>query len=136
MRMRTFRSRSGPRLSGARGRRRRISGLGVALIVIGLVVLLVTYSRLPSWVYGLWPLILVGLGIFGLISRPGWVSELDYAVPGAWESFDRPRRTVSLALIVTGLIILPFSLHLVDDRTIGPVILILLGVLLLWRRTR
>jgi hypothetical protein len=134
--MRTLNSRSGPRLRGARPRRRPISGLGIALIVTGLVVLVVTYSKLPTWVYGLWPLILVGLGVFGLISRPGWVSELDYAVPGARETFDRPRRTVSLALIIAGLLLLPFTLHLVDDRSVGPVILILLGILLVWRRTR
>jgi hypothetical protein len=110
--------------------------LGVALIVIGLIVLAVTYSILPPWIYRLWPLILVAIGVFGLVSKPGWLDELDHAVPGLRGYVNRPRRIVSLVLIAAGLIMLAFSFHVVDERVTGPLILITLGLLLIWRRQR
>ena len=65
-----------------RGRGRRgVSGLGLLLVVIGAVALAVSWSILPSKVYQLWPLILVAVGIVGLVRRPGWIDELDFAVP-------------------------------------------------------
>jgi hypothetical protein len=117
--------------------RRGLSGVGLLMVVIGLLALAVTYSVLPAWVYRLWPLVLVGLGLFGLLRRPGWVNELDFQLgPEFGRAADRPRRIFSWALIVTGLVSLLFSLRLVDERIVGPVVLIGLGVLLLWRRSR
>jgi hypothetical protein len=119
------------------GRRRGISGLGGLLVVIGLVVLGVTYSWLPATVYRLWPLILVGVGVFGLLRRPGWVSELDVlAGPDVGRAAARPHRWFSWLLVVTGLVFLVFSLQLVDQRIIGPALIVLLGMLLIWRRAR
>lgn len=120
-----------------RGRERRgLSGLGLLMVVVGLVALAVTYSALPSSVYRLWPLILVAVGIFGLLRRPGWVQELDFQVPELGRVVDRPRRVFSLVLVASGLVFLVFSLGLVDERIVGPVVLIGLGLLLLWRRSR
>ncbi|TMD05424.1 MAG: hypothetical protein E6J02_11220 [Chloroflexi bacterium] len=117
-------------------RRRTVSGLGIILVLIGLLVLAVNFSLLPRFVYELWPLIIVAIGVFGLVRRPGWIDEIDVLVPGAGEAVSRPRRRGSLVLISAGLVLLLFSLHLVDERVIGPALLIGLGALLLWRRTR
>lgn len=77
------------------------------------------------------------MGVFGLLRRPGWVSELDLQLgPFAARTADRPRRVFSWLLVVVGLVFLPFTLHLVDERVIGPALLIGLGLLLLWRRSR
>ena len=120
-----------------RGRGRRgISGLGLLLVVVGAVALAVSWSILPSKVYQLWPLILVAVGIVGLVRRSGWIDELDFAVPGAGEAVRKPRRAFSWVLIGVGLLLLMFTLHLVDQRVIGPLLLIALGAFLLWRRTR
>ncbi len=116
--------------------RRGLSGLGLLLVAVGLVALAVTYSVLPSSVYRFWPLVLVAVGLFGLIRRPGWVKELDFHLPELGRAADRPRRVFSVALIVVGLVSLVFSLGLVDERIVGPVVLIGLGLLLLWRRSR
>ncbi len=117
-------------------RRRTVSGLGIILVLIGLLVLAVNFSLLPRFVYELWPLIIVAIGVFGLVRRPGWIDEIDVLVPGVGEAVSRPRRRGSLVLIGAGLVLLLFSLHLVDERVIGPTLLIGLGALLLWRRTR
>ena len=119
--------------------RRGLSGLGLLLIVLGMLALAVAYSILPRWIYAFWPLVLVGVGVFGLVRRPGWVRELDLALGpefGFGRAADRPRRIFSIALIVLGLVFLVFSLGLVDERIVGPLVLIGLGVLLLWRRSR
>lgn len=122
---------------GRRLERRGLSGLGLILVVLGLVVLAVNFARLPPLVYALWPLILIAVGVFGLVRRPGWVRELDlWAGPQVSRFFIRPQRIFSLLLIVVGLLALPFSLHLLDGRLIGPGLLILLGVFLLYRRSR
>ncbi len=117
--------------------RRGLSGLGVMLVIVGLIGLGVTYSFLPARINQLWPLILVGVGVFGLLRRPGWVQELDVQMgPFVSRSADRPRRVFSWFLVVAGLLCLPFTLHLIDDRIIGPLLLVGLGLLLLWRRSR
>ena len=117
--------------------RRGLSGVGLLMVVIGLIALAVTYSVVPPWAVRWWPLILVGLGVFGLVRRPGWVNELDFQLgPEFGRAADRPRRIFSLVLIVGGLVFLMFSLRLVDERIVGPVVLIGLGMLLLWRRSR
>ena len=127
-------------------RRRGISGLGVVLVVVGAVVLAVSFSILPKDVYELWPVILVAVGVMGLFRRPGWIVELDLGVPGAGDNAPssrrphvepgRPRRAFSWFLIGTGLVLLLLSTHAVDQRVIGPSVLIALGLLLLWRRWR
>ncbi len=106
------------------------------LVLIGAVALGVSWSILPARVYQLWPLILVFVGILGVLRRPGWIDELDLALPGAGDAVRRPRRAFSWFLIGLGFLLLLFTLHLVDQRVIGPAILITLGVLLLWRRSR
>ncbi|HEV2035049.1 MAG TPA: DUF5668 domain-containing protein [Candidatus Dormibacteraeota bacterium] len=127
-------------------RRRGVSGLGLLLVLVGTVILLVSFSKLPRSVDELWPLILVGVGLVGLLRRPGWIEELDLAVPGAGEAVpgarrahaerSRPRRGFSLFLIGSGLFLLLLTAHVVDQRLIGPGLLIALGLLLLWRRSR
>jgi hypothetical protein len=127
-------------------RRRGVSGLGILLVLVGTVILLVSFSKLPPSVYELWPLILVGVGLVGLVRRPGWIEELDLAVPGAGEAVPgarrahiesrRPRRGFSLFLIGAGLSLLLLTTDVVDQRLIGPGFLIALGMLLLWRRSR
>jgi hypothetical protein len=130
-------------------RRRGVSGLGLMLVLVGAVILAVSFSILPRDVYELWPLILVGVGVMGLFRRPGWLEELDFAMPGAAEVLHRPRRGFSWFLVGSGLILLLLTTHLVDQRLIGPGILIALGLLLLraksagrmgptdrWRRSR
>lgn len=121
-----------------RGEQRKgLSGLGVVLVVIGLIVLAVNFSKLPALIYSLWPLILVAVGVFGIVRRPGWVHELDlWGGPEVSRFFLRPQRMFSLFLIVVGLIALLFTLQIVDNRVLGPGLLILLGLLLLWRRSR
>jgi membrane protease YdiL (CAAX protease family) len=116
-------------------RRRGVSGLGLMLVLVGAVILAVSFSILPRDVYELWPLILVGVGVMGLFRRPGWIQELDFAMPGAGEALRRPRRGFSWFLIGGGLLLLLITTHLVDSRLIGPAILIALGLLLLWRRS-
>lgn len=120
-----------------RGRGRRgISGLGLLLVVIGAVALAVSWSILPAKVYQLWPLILVAVGVVGVVRRPGWIDELDFAVPGSPDAVHRPRRAFSWVLIGLGVLLLMFTQHLVDQRVIGPLLLIALGAFLIWRRTR
>ena len=118
-------------------RRRGLSGLGIVLVLVVLLALAVTYSVVPPIVPRLWPLILVAVGLFGLLRRPGWVSELDFQLGPEFGRFaDRQRRIFSWALVVVGLISLVFTLQLVDVRVLGPAVLIVLGLLLLWRRSR
>lgn len=117
--------------------RRGISGLGLILVVFGLLGLAIAYSAVPRETYRLWPLVLVALGAFGLLKRPGWVAELDLAVgPEVGRALDRPRRRFSLLLVLSGLALLLFTLHVVDERIAGPVVIIGVGLLLLWRRSR
>ena len=118
------------------GRRRPLSGLGLILIVIGAAVLVLNFVRLPYPVPRLWPVLIIAVGVFGLLRRPGWIEELDVALPGAAASTDRHRRRFSLLLIGIGAVLLVFSLHLVDERIIGPLVLVVLGGLLIWRRSR
>jgi hypothetical protein len=116
--------------------RRGVSGLGLLLVVVGAVVLLVSFSVLQARVYELWPVILIVVGALGLLRRPGWIEELDLTVPGAGEAVRSPRRGFSWFLIGAGLVLLLLTTHLVDQRVVGPAILIALGLLLLWRRSR
>ncbi len=114
----------------ARGvRRRGLSGLGLLLVAAGLLVLGVAYSSVPAVIPRLWPLVLIGVGLFGVLRQQGWVVELD-ALAG------RPRRGFSLLLIGTGCVSLLFTSGLVDVRLVGPGVLIALGLLLVWRRVR
>jgi hypothetical protein len=109
----------------ARGARRRgLSGLGLLLVGLGLLVLAIAYSGLPSWIAHLWPLALAGVGVFGLLRPPGWVEELDVAP------------LVSYLLIGAGCLCLLFTTGLLDARLIGPGALVALGGLLIWRRVR
>jgi hypothetical protein len=118
-------------------RRRGLSGLGLLLVIVGLVVLAITYSRLPPRLFGLWPLTFVAVGIFGLVRRPGWVAELDVQFGGqVSRALDRPRRLFSLLLLALGGLCLPFTLGVLSTRLIGPILLVALGLLLLWRRAR
>jgi hypothetical protein len=118
-------------------RRRGLSGLGLLLVVLGLLVLAVTYSRLPPRLFDLWPLAFVAVGLFGLVRRPGWVAELDVQFGSqVSRALDRPRRLFSLLLLVLGCSCLPFTLGLLSTRLIGPILLVALGLLLLWRRAR
>ena len=118
-------------------RRRGLSGLGLVLVLLGLLALAVAYSAVPHWVFRLWPGVFIAVGLFGLLRRPGWVQELDLQLgPQVSRALDRPRRLFSLALVALGALALPFTLGLVDTRVIGPVLLIALGLLLLWRRAR
>lgn len=106
-------------------------------MVVGLVALAVAYSVVPESVYRWWPVVLVAVGVFGLVRRPGWVRELDIQLgPDFGRLADRPRRIFSWTLIVLGLACLAFTLHLVDTKVLGPAVLIVLGLLLLWRRSR
>jgi hypothetical protein len=119
------------------GGRRGLSGLGIVLVLIGLIALAVTYSVVPPIVPRLWPVIFIAVGLFGLLRRPGWVSELDFQLGPEFGRFaDRQRRIFSWALVVLGLIFLVFTLRLVDERVLGPTMLVVLGLLLLWRRSR
>lgn len=127
---------SGTPLKAARSRRRAISGIGILLVMVGLVVLAVTYAIVPASIYRLWPLILIAVGIVGILRRPGWLQELDIAAPGVGAAAARPRRYFSWFLVVAGVVLLLFNLRLVDERVIGPAILIGLGLLFLWRRAR
>jgi hypothetical protein len=116
-------------------RRRGLSGLGLLLVVVGLLGLVVTYSRLPPRFLGLWPLVFVAVGLFGLLRRPGWVQELDLGGQVS-RALDRPRRLFSLLLVAIGALCLPLTLGLLSTRLIGPILLVALGLLLLWRRAR
>lgn len=117
-------------------RRRGLSGLGVVFVLLGALALLFWFSVIPHWVLGLWPLILVLLGLLVISRRPGWILELDLLLPGFAGAADRPRRRLGSALAATGLLLLPFTLHLLDDRLIGPIVIILIGAALVWRRAR
>jgi hypothetical protein len=125
---------------GRRGRglrRRGISGFGLILVIAGLLGLAVAYSVLPSLLYKLWPAILVAVGLFGLLKRPGWVQELDlFAGSQVSRAAWAPQRFLSWVLVVVGLVLLAFSLNLVDQRVLGPALLIGLGIFLIWRRSR
>lgn len=127
-----------PRGGRPRGSRRRgLSGLGLLLVFVGLLALAVAYSALAVWAGRLWPLVLVAVGTFGLMRRPGWVDELDIAYgPQTARAVDRPRRVFSVALIGLGIVCLLFTMGRLDQRLIGPVVLVALGVLLIWRRAR
>jgi hypothetical protein len=84
------------------------------------------FSLPSSALYALWPLFFVIIGFDGLIGWPGWTVDLNIARPG-----------FSWFLIGSGLLLLPFTTGLVDQRLIiVPGILITLGLLLLWRRPR
>jgi Domain of unknown function (DUF5668) len=120
------------RLRGRRG----VSGLGILLLIVGGVALLVSFSLLPASVYELWPVILIAVGAIGLLRPPGWIQELDLAVPGVADVTRRPRRGFSWFLIGLGLLLLLITTHAVDERLVGPIILIALGLLLVWRRSR
>ena len=125
------------RVKGSQRGRRGLSGLGLLIVIAGLLALAVAYAVVPPVVYRLWPLVIVALGVFGLLRRPGWVSELDFHLgPEFGRAADRPRRVFSLVLIVAGLLLLTVTLHVVDERIVGPVVLIALGLLLVWRRAR
>jgi hypothetical protein len=63
------------------------------LVLVGAVILAVSFSILPRTVYGFWPLILVGVGVVGLSRHPGWIQELDFAMPGAKEALLLWRRS-------------------------------------------
>jgi vacuolar-type H+-ATPase subunit I/STV1 len=118
-------------------RRRGLSGLGLLLVVVGLLALAVNYTRLPPRLFGLWPLAFVAVGLFGLVRRPGWVGELDLEFgPHVSRALDRPRRFFSLVLLAFGCVSLPFTLGLLSTRLIGPILVVALGLLLLWRRAR
>jgi uncharacterized membrane protein YqgA involved in biofilm formation len=130
-------STGGP-IESERGLRRRgISGFGLILVIAGLLGLAVAYSVLPSLLYKLWPAILVAAGLFGLLKRPGWVQELDlFAGSQVSRAAWAPQRFLSWVLVVVGLVLLAFSLNLVDQRVLGPALLIGLGIFLIWRRSR
>lgn len=119
------------------GRRRGISGLGLLLVILGLLALAVAYSKIPPQVFRWWPVVLIALGLFGLLRRPGWVDELDLNYgQQISRTADLPRRVFSAGLIGLGIVFLIFTTGLVDARVIGPSILIALGLLLVWRRAR
>jgi len=120
-----------------RSRRRGVSGLGLLLVLVGLLGVAIAYSAIPPALFRLWPLILVAVGVFGLLRRPGWVQELDlHAGPELTRSIDRPRRLFSWLLLLLGLVCLLFSLGLVSAQALGPGLLVTLGLVLLWRRAR
>ncbi len=116
--------------------RRGVSGLGILLVIVGAVALLVSFSVLPATVYELWPVILIAVGAIGLLRPPGWIQELDLALPGVADATRRPRRGFSWFLIGIGVLLLLITSHAMDDRLIGPIILIALGILLLRARAR
>ena len=121
----------------SRGRRRGLSGLGILLVIVGLLALAVTYVTVPPWVFRLWPAVLIAVGLFGLLRRPGWVEELDLQFgTQVSRTLDRPRRLFSLFLVLAGAMGLLFTLGFIDSRVIGPALLIALGAFLLWRRAR
>jgi hypothetical protein len=118
-------------------RRRGLSGLGLMLVALGLLAAAVTYAHLPIKVFSLWPLVFVVVGLFGLLRRPGWVNELDLQFGmQVSRALDRPRRAFSLFLLAVGCFCLPFTLSLLNPGWIGPLLLLALGLLLLWRRAR
>jgi hypothetical protein len=125
-----------PEVQVVTSRRRGVSGLGILLVLVGTVILLVSFSKLPRSVYELWPLILVAVGLVGLFRRPGFIQELDFAFPGVGDVLHRPRRGFSVFLIGAGLFLLLLTTHVVDQRLIGPGFLIALGLLLLRARAR
>ncbi len=130
-----LRNRQQPRVYGSG--RRGMSGLGLLLVLAGLLVAALALSGRGGGVLRFWPALFVLVGGFGLIRRPGWVQELDWRTGGhSQRLLDRSRQLFSLALLLFGIFCLPFTLHLLDARLIGPALLIALGLLLVWRRTR
>jgi hypothetical protein len=118
-------------------RRRGLSGLGLLLVVLGLLAAAVSAAHLPARLFGLWPVVFVLVGLFGLLRRPGWVEELDLQLgPQVSRALDRPRRLFSLLLLGFGCFCLPFTLGFLSPGWIGPALLVALGFLLLWRRAR
>ena len=82
-------------------------------------------------------MILVAIGLFGLLKRPGWVQELDlFAGSQVSRAAWAPQRFLSWVLLAGGLVLLAFNLNLVDQRLLGPALLIALGLFLIWRRSR
>lgn len=122
---------------GRADRRRGISGLGLVLVIVGLLALAIAYSRIPPDAFRWWPAVLIAVGLFGVVRRPGWVEELDllYGQQVA-RAVDRPRRIFSVGLVGLGCVCLLFTTGLLDARLVGPGILIALGLLLVWRRLR
>ena len=116
-------------------RRRGLSGLGVALVLAGLLLLLAAYL-LPGSFSRFWPVVIVAVGLLGLFRRPAFVMDLDALVPGLLGAADRQRRRFSLAVVIVGLVLLVFTSRLVDERIAGPALLVALGAALLWRRSR
>jgi hypothetical protein len=116
---------------------RGISGLGLVLVIVGLLALAIAYSRIPPDAFRWWPAVLIAVGLFGAVRRPGWVEELDllYGQQVA-RAADRPRRIFSVGLVGLGCVCLLFTTGLLDARLVGPGILIALGLLLVWRRLR
>ena len=121
-------------------RRRQPSVLGLALIIVGLLVLLAWLEpgvgRVLWYLLALWPVILVGLGLLVLFRRAGWMRELELNAPSVAEAINWPRRLLAAFLIALGALLLPFTLHLVDQRLLGAAVLIVLGAVLIWRRIR
>jgi hypothetical protein len=71
-------------------------------------------------------MVLVCFGIGGLFGWPPSARDLNDNMPG-----------FSWFLIASGLLLLPFTAGLIDQRLIvGPAIVIALGVLVFWRRRR
>ena len=83
-----------------------------------------------------WPLLLVVAGVLVLASRPTWLRQLDANVPGVGTAIRRPQRVFAVALMALGVLLLPFTLHLIDERVLGALLLVASGVLLIWRRAR
>ena len=122
---------------GRADRRRGISGLGLVLVIVGLLALAIAYPKIPADAFRWWPAVLIAVGLFGAVRRPGWVEELDllYGQQVA-RAADRPRRIFSVGLVGLGCVCLLFTTGLLDARLVGPGILIALGLLLVWRRLR
>src|SRR5260221_684019 len=92
-----------------------ISRPGLLLVIVGLVALAVTFSTVAGVIGRFWPLALIGVGVFGVLRRPGWVDELDVLYgPQVSRSIDRPRRVFSFVLIGLGGVFLLFTAGLVD----------------------
>ena len=125
----------GGRARGSAGR--RVSGLGVVLILAGIAAVAAANSVVPASVFRFWPLLLVAVGVFGLMRKPGWVQELDfYAGPQVARVAGAPRRIFSWFLVVLGGVLLLLTLRITSERVLAPALLIVLGAALIWRRAR
>jgi hypothetical protein len=126
-------------LPGGR-RRRQPSLIGSALVVTGLLVLLAWLvpgaARYLGFLLALWPLLLVALGLLVLLRRAGWIRELELNAPNVASAINWPRRLLAAFLVALGTLLLPFTLHILDERVLGAALLIGFGVLLIWRRAR